>query len=377
MKLGKVETYSLTATDAAEGVRQLQTATELSPHGTRCWGALASACQFEGKRKCANHAIARILVLSPMAPWVHWEAANYYLWGNRRQQALGQFRRLLELDPHYAGATFRASLAATGDPRIVYSAVVTPASSPKLKLAYIDFLSSHGHGDFAFKVWQKLAAGVAVFDFSAADPYLEHLIHEGKYEQALTVWHDLESRGLVRQSGDNEGLVFNGGFETVPLNAGFDWRYQQEPYVAINFRGRHPFQGKRCLRIAFSDVENHQEEPVYQTVPVRAGQTYDLTAEVRSNNITSGSGPCLRVTELACPQCLSVSSDPVTGTTPWHQVSLKFRTGPHTTAVRVSVWRARSLDYPPEILGTLWLDQVSLRAIASVTRQATSAGGSS
>lgn len=149
------------------------------------------------------------------------------------------------------------------------------------------------------------------------------------------------------------------------MNAGFDWRYQQASYVAINFQGHEPFEGKDCLQLSFSDVENHQEEPVYEIVPVNPEQTYVLTAEVRSNNIISGSGPQIRVIDPACRECLNASSGEIVGTTPWHRVRLGFRTGPHTNAVRISVWRARSLGYPTEILGTLWLDQVTLKPTAT------------
>jgi Carbohydrate binding domain len=376
-RLGTAEVYDLEHSDPAEGLQQLRLATELSPHEARYWSALASACQFEGKMGCASGATARTLALSPMAPHIHWEAANYYLWSNHQELAIGQFRRLLELDTNYAGATFRASLRALGDPGLVYSEVLPPASSPKLKLAYISFLSSHGNGDFAFQVWEKLVASKSVFDFSAADPYLEHLIGARKYQEALSAWGDLEARGLVPQSGGNGGLVFNGGFEHVPMNAGFDWRYQQDPYVAIDFQGGRPYEGKHSLQLDFSDVENHLDEPVYQIVPVKSDQTYVLSAQVRSNSLTAGSGPRLRVTDPACSECLTASSDAVIGTTSWHEISLTFRTGPQTTAVRVSVWRARSLGYPTEILGTLWVDQVSLRPVASVPAQITQRGGTS
>ncbi len=376
-RLGTAEAFNLEDPDTTDGVEQLQRATELSPHQTRYWSSLASACQFAGKRDCASHAIVRALALSPMAPRIHWEAANYYLWANRQEKAFSQFRRLLELDPSYAGATFRASVHAAGNPNIVYDTVLTRSAGPKLKLAYVSFLSSHEYGDSAFQIWEKLAAGKTDFDFSSADPYLEHLIGARKYQEALTVWNDLKARGLVPQSGDNSDLIFNGGFEHIPLNAGFDWRYHEEPYVAVDFETHQGRAGKRYLRLDFTDVGNHQAEPIYQLVPVRAGQTYVLTAQVRSADIVSDSGPRLRVTDPGCPECLTASTGAIVGTTPWHQITLRFRTGPQTSAVRVSIWRARSLGYPTEILGSLLVDQVSLRPDAPVTAQVDKKGGTS
>ncbi|TAM79855.1 MAG: hypothetical protein EPN47_18895 [Acidobacteria bacterium] len=374
-RLGMAEVFDLENPDALDGTEQLDLATHLNPRETRYWSALASACQFEGKSNCAGDAIARTLALSAMAPRIHWEAANYYLWANQQEKAFNQFRRLLELDPSYAGPTFRASLGAAGDPQVVYDAVLTPAAHPKLKLAYLNFLSSREYGDFAFHIWKALAASKTPIAFSDADQYLEDLISARKYQEALSVWNDLEIRGLVPQSDDSSNLVFNGSFEHFPLNAGFDWRYHQEPYTAVRFENRQRCAGGGCLRLDFSDVENHQDEPVYQIVPVRPDQTYLLTARVRSVNIVSDSGPRLRVTDPACQDCLTTLTNAVVGTTPWHQLTLRFRTGPQTAAVRVSVWRARSLGYPTEILGTLWVDQVSLRSEAEVTAQVEKSGG--
>lgn len=368
-RLGRAEIYGLEDSDPSEGIRQLQRATELGPHVTRYWTALAFACEFENRMACANHAIARSAALSPMVPQVRWEAASYDLRANRPRLAFSQFRRLLQIAPSYAGAAFEACLQAASSPEAVYLQVVAPVGGANLKMAYVNFLSTHGQEKVAFEVWKEVAAGKTSFSFPLVDPYIERLIDSRHYRQASAVWHDLEQRGIVKQSTEHDpaNLVFNGGFEETPLDAGFDWRYRQEPYVAIDFGARHAYQGKRCLEIIFSDVENHRDEPVYQLVPVEPDKTYELSAYVRSDNITSDSGPRLQVVDPECPACLNVSTRATLGTTPWHKVSLSFRTGPQTRVVRLSVWRSPGLDFPAEILGTLWLDQVSIREVPSLS----------
>lgn len=370
-RLGTAETYDLKGSDPSDGIHQLKLATRLSPHVTRYWAALAFACEFEDEMPCANHAISRSLALNPMTPQVRWEAASYYLRANQQELALAQFRRLLELDPGYAEETFQACLRATNSPQDVYRSLLTPASGAGLKITYIRFLLSHGHEKSAFQVWKELAASKSPFKFSLVDPYLENLIETRHFEQANMVWHDLEHRGVVKESTDPDAsnLVFNGGFEHTPLNAGFGWRYRQEPYVAVNFDSRHAYSGKRCLEIEFSDVENHRAQPVSQLVPVEAGKTYEVSAYVRSDNITSDSGPRLRVVNPECPKCLSVSSSATVGTTPWHKISFDFKTGPKARVISLSVWRSRGLDFPAEILGTFWLDQVSIRAVPPASDQ--------
>ena len=99
-------------------------------------------------------------------------------------------------------------------------------------------------------------------------------------------------------------LVFNGGFEQEPLNAGFDWRFAQQPYLTLDFFDATAHTGARSFRADFTVPQNSEYEPVYQLVPVVPGQTYELSAYVKSEAITSDSGPRLRVLDPKCLVCL-------------------------------------------------------------------------
>jgi hypothetical protein len=166
-------------------------------------------------------------------------------------------------------------------------------------------------------------------------------------------------------------LVFNGDFEQPPLNAGFDWHCAASPYVSIDFSDARAYQGTRCLRLDFTVKRNDNYEPVNQVIPVIPGQEYLLTAYARSQNITSDSGPRLRLLDPDCAECLDVSSEATVGTTTWHPVTVKFSTTAQTHFVRLSIWRLRGRTFPTEITGTFWLDAVSLRAGASAPETST------
>ena len=202
-------------------------------------------------------------------------------------------------------------------------------------------------------------ASASPFAFSLAVPYLERLLDLGRYKEAINVWGDLERLGIVNKppSEDRDNLIYDGDFEQVPLNAGFDWRTSELPYLWFAFPNSGAYRGGRCLRLDFTVGRNDESEAVYQFVTAAPNQGYLLRAYTRSDNITSDSGPRLRVLDPACPACLDVSSETTVGTTPWHPVSLKFSTGAHAQVVRVSVWRPRSRTFPTEITGTFWLDE--------------------
>ena len=356
-----------------EGLKHLRRATELSPSGAIYWYSLASACELAGDNACADQAFERAVSLSPMMPHFEWAAANHYLVTGRTDQALACFRRLLELDPGYAGQTFKLCLRVTDDPGLVFQKVLLPGNDTTLKLYYVVYLSAYGKADAAHQIWVKTMANASPFPLSSAEPYLENLLAHGQGQEARNVWQDLERLEVVSTHNTvaSDNLVFNGDFEQIPLNTGLDWRYSVAPYLYVDFFDPAAYQGTRCMRMDFTVSRNEQYVGVFQYVPVSPNQEYILQAFVRSQSITSDSGPRLRVIDSACPTCLDAMSDTTVGTTPWHQINLRFSTGPQTQLVNLLVFRPRSRIFPMEITGSFWLDAVSLKPADSVSDQPT------
>ena len=346
--------------DPAESVRYLRRATELSRYSRLYWSDLASACQSIGDTQCADRATEHLLKLCPMVPYYHQLAAESYLGKNRLDESLAQFRRLLELDPIYATDTW-AALLTVFEPDVIFQKVATSMDSMG-QVGYVDFLSAQGDNDAAYRIWSYIAANPGPSPLSSVQPYLERLINLGRIEEAAHVWQDLERRGIVKRSDveAKDNLVFNSGFEGLPLNAGFDWRTGSTNYLALDFAAPGAYHGAHCLRVDFTVGSNNEYEPVYQIVPVHSNRTYSLEAYVRSQDITSTSGPVLRVSDAQQRGFEDAISETTVGTTEWHPVSLSFSTGPETQSVRLSLWRPRGRNFPMEITGSFWLDAVTL-----------------
>ena len=113
--------------------------------------------------------------------------------------------------------------------------------------------------------------------------------------------------------------------------------------------------------------QNAELELAYQLVPVAPGQTYQLSAYVRSQAITSDSGPRMRVLDPKCNVCLDTATLGTSGTTEWHQVATEFTAGPTTDMVRLSIWRPRGRSYPMEIAGQVWFDDISITPLSAST----------
>ena len=378
-RLGAIQLFSMEKPDSLEAIDHLRRAAELSPNSGPYWLALAAASESLGDSRAAQDALQQALERRPMSPDYWWRAANFYLRDGQNESAWNHFRRVLELSSSYAELVFRLCYRAAGDSRVVAEKVLPPDASPALRLAYIDFLSRHGDYESAFRVWQQISAKASQpkVTFPSAQPYLDALIADHRMDEAMSVWGDLLKWQVIMQPAPASpgDAVFNGDFEQAPLNAGFDWRTPQLPYVVTDLQAPAANRGAKSARVDFTVQHNEEYEILYQFVPVAPGCEYRLRAFVRSEGITSDSGPRLRVVDAASPARLDVATPPVIGTTDWHPIELVFSTGSDTRMVRLAVWRARSRTFPTEISGSFWIDAVSMIALEpqgdlALTRQA-------
>jgi len=154
-------------------------------------------------------------------------------------------------------------------------------------------------------------------------------------------------------------LFYNASFERTPLNMGFDWRYSEGEDLLYDFTDNSV--GGHCVRIEFPVARDLDYDLLGQLVVVKPNTKYQLTAQIRSEGLTSNSGPRLKVVYWGCPDCPVRTSDPTLGTTHWHPVDVSFITPPGIEAVRVSLWRPQGRLGARDMSGTLWVDQFKLQ----------------
>jgi tetratricopeptide (TPR) repeat protein len=362
-KLGLIRLFAADEAHPADAVEYFREAIGLAPRRTAYRVDLATACDWNKDLDCSDAALDRALQLSPMAPRLEWITANHYVRTQRSAMAVAHLHRLLELDTNYARPVFALCTRVFGDPDFILTHILPARHEPTLKLNYIDFLGQQGQFNFADHIWSDVAASGAKFPFQQVQPYFERLLSAGRISQAAHVWNDLKRLQIITtpKSESADDLVFNGSFEQAPLKAGFGWQSSEIPYVTTDFQDPSGVKGTRCLRVDFTVPRNDEVEVAFQLIPVHADTTYRLSARVRSQDISSDSGPRLRVEDPACPGCLDVQTEGTVGTSPWHALNLQFTTGDHTNLIRLSVSRLRSRTFPPSISGSFWLDDVSIR----------------
>jgi tetratricopeptide (TPR) repeat protein len=341
-----------------KAAQELRQAVTLNPHVAEYWINLGRACFLANELDCAGDAYEHSVALAPLTPRVLHEATVYYVASANPAQALHSLHRLLGIDPASAGPALSMCLHAFSPERLW--SVIRDQPNTSVKFEFFQILSAQGMDQAAQQFWREFIAARPSISLDDAKPYLSLLEQQQNFPSLVRVWQGLDAihtAGMPVRAENN--LVVNARFLQPPANAGLDWHVRPEQFlntdVAETERGN-------ALELEFTVADNAEHEPAYQFVPVEPGRSYEVRALARSEEITSDSGPRLRVVDPACAGCVDASSSSTTGSTGWHDIATVFTAGPATQIVRLSVWRARSRSFPTEIRGRFWLNDVSIRA---------------
>ena len=361
MRLGSLYEYSPVDMQVGKAEEDFRRATHLNPYDPQTWLDLAAALQFQGRSDEAEACRRRVDLLAPKLPAYQWPLANFYLLQGNTEEALRHFKLVLAGTSQYDTNVFTLAWKATDDAGKILQELIPERA--KTEFNYLNFLLSQHRLDDAEPVWKRILDGGEEFSPKDASPYIDTLIAGHKPEEAYQVWTDLQQRGLIRSSSTLSGsnLIFDGDFEDEFLNFGFAWRIVpvEGVYAGVDSSTYH--SPSHSLMVQFSGKDNLQFEHVYQYVKVASGQAYHLQALMKTEGITTDSGPRLEVYDAYNPTVLDKLTDDLTSTTDaWTTLLLDFVTGPKTQILVVRLKRLPSQKIDNLIAGRVWLDDVRL-----------------
>ena len=113
------------------------------------------------------------------------------------------------------------------------------------------------------------------------------------------------------------------------------------------------FAGSRSVTF---DGQNASEAGIFQFIPVKPNTQYEFSAEYRTEELETASGPRFSITDpyTGAPYVLT---DEILGTNPWRLQHAEFHTDPNTNLVLLKIVRQ-----PADLLirGELWIDDLKL-----------------
>jgi hypothetical protein len=336
-------------------------AIRLNPRSSRLWIALAEVYEQRGREGDAQQAYEKALSAHPVSAEVAWRYGSFLLRQGEMKQAAEQVHRALIDKPKLTTSAVSQFWKAGADLGLILGSVL-PAR-PSDYLSAIDFFISQQNDDAALAAWDKLFRLRLKVRLGQSLDLVNDLISNNRVDDAAQVWRQaLAASGRTGEYGHGGSLIFNGGFEHDLINGGFGWRQTPVPGTAFDLVNDVTHESTRSARITFDGSENVDYSNLFQYVPVAPGERYRFSAFMRTEDITTDSGP----------QFLLVGGDPgqmvaetpvMTGTHPWTKVQVDFTTLPNMHGLMVVLRRAPSHMFANMIRGTLWLDNVRIEKL--------------
>jgi len=346
---------ALSGASLDEAISVYRTAVHLNPYEARYWLDLASAYQIAGRISEQAESVEHAVEADPTTPHDAWEAANFFLVQGDQAKALRYFRVVLANDPQAVNSTLQLCWRTTGDANEILDQGLPPR--PDLYLSFLRLLVSKQEVGAAESVWNRLIGLQQPFQTNLAFPYFELLIAKQEVVAAKVAWQQLVKAdgSLQPYQPSRENLIINGGFEENLLNGGFDWWYQSNPHAALAIDTSEFHSGTRSLSVTF-DGHSVPEVGLVQFIPVNPNTTYEFSAQSRTEDIESASGPRFAIAD-AYTRAPYILTDDTLNTTPWRLQQGRFQTGPNTSLLLLKIVREPAA---PLIRGKLWIDDLRL-----------------
>ncbi len=346
---------ALSGASLDEAISDYWTALHLDPYEARYWLDLAGAYQFAGRINEQGESVEHAVEADPTTPHIAWEAANFFLVQGDPERALRYFRIVLANDPEAVDSALQLCWRATGDANRILDQALP--RRPDLYLSFLHLLVYKQEVAAAENVWDHLIALNQEFSTKLAFPYFRLLIAKQEVAAAQTAWQQLAgvNPSLQAYLPSHENLIVNGGFEENLLNGGFDWWYQSNAHAALAIDTSEFYDGTRSLSVTFDGL-NPADAGILQFVVVKPNTGYEFSAQSRTEDIESASGPRFAIVD-AYNDAPYVLTDDLLGTNPWRVQHARFQTGPNTNLVLLKIVRQPGV---PLIRGKLWIDDLRL-----------------
>lgn len=322
------------------------------------WCDLAEAELAAGEKDRARRAMGRAVDMGPRIVPVLMRAANFYYRMGEERRALPYGARILRLVEQYDGAVFGLyDRMEAGVDAVLREGLGGEARAGR---AYLRHVMGRGDREGARAVWEWVSARRAGDD-RTADDYVRWLLGNGEYGEAAKAW---ARHTAGREPGyPGENCIYNGSFEREPAGTVFDWRMAAVKGAEVVREEGGAKSGKWSLRVRFDGTENVAFGHVSQRAVVGPGE-YSFEAWVRPEEVSTNEGVGLRVFDAESAGRLDVRTERFRGTTGWTRVERKFRVPEGTRLVEVRVVREPSWKFDNKIAGSVWIDEVSLKAVS-------------
>lgn len=352
--------YSLQREDLGLAIAYYHRALTLDPRSAKTWMDVAAAYEEAGNLPQAREAYVSALRAYPASADVAWRYGNFLLRQGELIDAFSSIRRAIQADPTLTPAAIATCWRADPDIQAILDRALPPTRP--VYFNSIRYLVDARADDAALAVWKRLMETKPRMDLSESFHLIDELVQQDRIPDAKRVWQDAIKSGGSEPSESPGSVLWDGGFEQPLADGGFGWRKTDVPGVRFDFDREIKHSGDRSLRITFSGQENLDFNHLVQFIPVDPLMTYGFSAYLRTEGITTNSGPRFFVSDSRNGAIWQMTPQ-LTGTQPWTRLELSFATASNTHLVTIALRRVPSEKLDNKLAGTVWVDDVALTVL--------------
>jgi len=359
LKLADYERYRTDSNDVSVAELHAIQAIQLSPHDYRPRLLLSSIQQYEDDLPAAEKSAREAVRLAPQNSEAHFVLGTLLLYRKDMDSAAPEFRTAISGFPNYFDQAVNLVWKETGESAAAVQAM-TP-QDPKRRLALSRFLLNQSRVAESVSVFRQIDRAFLLRDRDSA-LYLNRLIALGEVSAAYELWRDVLDTENLEAARETTNAVWNGGFEKDILVdfAQFDWAIRANDYARISIDKGTAHSGNQSLRIEFLGHETTRlENEIRQVILLRGGARYQLSYNVKTENLSTSNGPRLVVATKDRNQWIASSEPEPQGSHDWQQRMVEF-TAPGEVMV-VGIQQRPKFSYEEPTRGTVWFDDFEIR----------------
>ncbi len=345
----------LTHSDLKKASAHYIDALRSNPLSSDSWIGLARVYEVLGLETEAERALSAAILVNPSDPRLRWEAAIFYLLRERVMDGFKNLREYLLIKPERQEMVYGLCEGLKISKEYILEYLIPPYYS--YYKSYLTYLISLNKLDDARKVWKTLSKRQERIEKDLYLRFIDFLISMSEYNEAFKEWNSLLKD--LQLSGNDYGIVVNGGFERDLIGGGFDWKLGKAEGVRISIDDDIHREGSRSLFLSFNGKHNPDLVASSQVVLMKPETVYTLRGYIKTEGLTTTNGIFIEIMGHECKD-LYKATDTITATNFWTEVRAEFKTPPDCYAGLVRIRRAHSKKFDNKIGGSAWVDLITI-----------------
>jgi tetratricopeptide (TPR) repeat protein len=357
-KLGLYREWDIDSGDLNKAIEYLRRAAALDPRSATYLMALAGAYETAGESAKARQSYLTALEDYPLSSETHWRYGSFLLRQGDTKQAYAEIHSAVLGDRTLIPLAVSRVWLETHDVQPLLTAIL-PSDIDANQQA-LEWFCNAREMESALAVWKRMIGLHQTIPIKNVFPLEEVLVNTNRGDDARQVWYEaIAASGIGSETRTDGSLVFNGGFESDPVNGGLDWHIVPTQGVTFEYDTAAAHSGRRALRLKFDGTQNIAFQGVWQVVPVEPGRRYRFEGFLRTAGITTDSGVRFTIGFSGANQA-PIVLDNLTGDNPWTAQTAEFTAATGVHVARIIVYRPPSQKFDNKLAGTAWVDDVSV-----------------